>query len=112
MKFGKAILFGVMLWAVIFILVCAFVGFKAYDSRWIHILTAVIAGVLSLVFADIVKPRSVIMALGYGFTWVVIGVILDAIITIRFNPAIFMSRLLWAGYVLVLLAPLLRVKKV
>ena len=111
MNWKKAITFGVLIWILMFAIVSIFVGFKIYGSTGVHIITAIIAGIISYVFAGKVKPSKVKLALSYGFAWVVTGVVLDALITMRFNPAIFTSRSLWLGYVLVLLAPLLQVKK-
>jgi len=111
MNWKKAIGFGALLWMIVFIVVCIFIGFNIYGSLWLDILTAIIAGFVSFVLAGYVKPNKAAIALGYGFSWVVVGLILDAIITMRFNPEIFSSWALWLGYGLALLAPLLRVKK-
>jgi len=111
MNWKKAIGFGVLLWVLMFVIVSAFIGFKVPESMWLNIGYAIISGVISFVLAGYAKPKSLGMALGYGVSWVVVGVILDAIVTMRFNPEIFMAWELWLGYGLVLLAPLLRVKK-
>lgn len=111
MNWKRAITFGILLWILMFVIVSVFVGFKIYDFIITQVIAAVIAGVISFVLAGRVRPKSVGAALGYGFCWVLVGVILDAIVTMRFNPAIFSTRSLWLGYALVFLAPLLRVKK-
>lgn len=112
MNWKKAIGLGALLWVLMFVIISIFIGFKIYDIRWVKILGSIIAGVISFILAGYAKPQSAVKALGYGLSWVVIGVILDFIVTMRFNSAIFTSRILWLGYALVLLAPLLRVKKV
>ncbi len=111
MNWKKGVIFGVLIWILMFVIVSIFVGFKIYGSTWMHIITAIIAGAISYVFAGKIKPNKAKLALSYGLAWVLIGVILDALITMRSNPAIFSSRSLWLGYILVLLAPLLQVKK-
>lgn len=111
MNWKKAIGFGFLLWVLMFVIVSIFIGFKIYDFVWMEVITAVISGIISFILARYVKPAKAAAALAYGVTWVIIGVILDAIVTTRFNPAIFASWSLWLGYVLVLLAPLLAVKK-
>lgn len=103
--------FGALLWVLMFVIVSAFIGFKVPESMWLNIGYAVISGVISFILAGYAKPKSLGMALGYGASWVVVGVILDAIVTMRFNSEIFMAWELWLGYGLVLLAPLLRIKK-
>ncbi|MBI5071286.1 hypothetical protein HZB93_00065 [Candidatus Falkowbacteria bacterium] len=111
MNWKKAIGFGAIIWALMFVIVSAFIGFKVQESLWLSIGFAIIAGVLSFIFAGYVKPKNYGLALGYGFSWLVVGVILDVIVTMRFNPAIFGDWTLWLGYGLGVLAPLLRVKK-
>lgn len=111
MNLKKAIGFGIVIWALMFVIVSIFIGFKIYDSRLMKGVTVVIAGIISYIFAGYTKPTKFSQALAYGASWVVIGIILDSLITVNFNPAIFTARSLWAGYALVLVAPLLRIKK-
>ncbi len=111
MNWKKAIGFGILLWVLMFAIVSVFIGFKIYDYLWIEILIAVIGGIISFILAGYVKPKSYGTALSYGVSWLVVGVILDIIVTMRFNAAIFTAWTLWLGYGLGVLAPLLRVKK-
>lgn len=74
-------------------------------------IVAIIAGVVAFVLAGMVKPAKIVLALAYGLIWVVIGLVLDAAVTMRFNAEIFSSWSLWFGYLLVLLAPILKVEK-
>jgi hypothetical protein len=111
MNWKKALGFGVLLWVLMFVIVSALIGFKIQEFLWVEIGISIISGVVSFILAGYVKPRSSGLALAYGVSWLVVGVILDAIVTMRFNPAIFTSWMLWLGYGLVVLAPLLRVKK-
>lgn len=111
MNWQKGILYGVLLWILMFVIVSGFIGFKVYELLIVQIITAVIGGLISFILASKIKPNNFGLAFGYGITWVVAGLILDAVITMRFNPAIFASWTLWLGYLLVLLAPLLKVKK-
>jgi len=111
MKWIKVIGFGIFLWILMFAIVSAFISFGIYKFIWIQGAIALIAGIISFVLAGKVKPDKATLAISYGLTWVVIGLILDATVTMKFNPEIFTSWSLWAGYILVLLAPVLRVKK-
>lgn len=111
MNWKKAIGFGVLIWVLMFAIVSAFIAFNVYQGVLMGIVTAIIAGVIAFILAGYVKPSSLGIALAYGFIWVVVGVILDGVITMQFNPEIFGSWSLWLGYFLVLLAPALRVKK-
>jgi hypothetical protein len=111
MNWKTAIGYGVAIWILLFVIVSVFIAFKAYDNSAAKVVTVIIAGVLSYLFARKVRPSNAGKALVYGILWVATGFILDAIITSRFNPAIFTAKSLWLGYLLVLLAPLLGVKK-
>ncbi len=114
MNFKKGIGFGLLLWVIMFVIVSALIAFKIYNSdepgvmSWV---VAVVGGFVSLILAGYLKPRSAGGALGYGLTFVVVGLILDLLITTRFNPGILGEAPIWVSYVLVFLAPLLRVKK-
>lgn len=111
MDIFKFIAYGIFLWIIMFAVVSAFIAFGWYDFMLVKILTALISGGLSFYLAGKVTPENVASALKLGLIFVITGVILDAFITLRFEPAIFMAWSLWLGYVLVLLAPLARVKK-
>ncbi|MFA4871925.1 MAG: hypothetical protein WC610_02605 [Patescibacteria group bacterium] len=109
MNWKKAIGFGILIWLIMFAVVSALLGW--YGFLWLRIAVAVVGGIISFILAGYVKPKSAVSALSYGLIWVVAGIILDALITMRFNSAIFSSKTLWLGYFFILLAPLLRVKK-
>lgn len=111
MNWKKAIGFGVILWVLMFTIVSFFIAFDIYKFAWMQITTAIISGVIAFVLAGYVKPKKIVSALNYGLVWVAVGLILDAIVTMKFNTAIFASWPLWLGYALVLVAPIIRVKK-
>ena len=94
-----------------FVIVSAFVGFNIYGSIAMQAVAAIIAGVLSMIFAKKLKITNAGLALAYGVSWLVIGVILDFIVTVKFNPTVFSSWPYWLGYALILLAPLCTIKK-
>lgn len=101
--------FGLLLWVIMFAVVSVFTGFKIYNNFWMKIVTIIIGGAITYWLAGLVKPEVAARALAYGVVWVVVGLILDALITTRFNALIFRSRSLWVGYLVVLLAPWARV---
>lgn len=114
MNWKKGIAFGVLLWVIMFALVSALIAVKLYKSAdpgvmsWV---VAIIGGVVSYLLAGSLKPDSTKSALLYGLFFVVVGLILDALITVRFNPGILSYLSLWFSYALIWLAPLLRVQK-
>lgn len=111
MSLIKVVIFGVVLWALMFAAVSVFIAFDVYENSWMEIGAAVIGFVLALVLAGLVKPRGAATALLTGLIWAGIGLALDYLVTARFNGEIFKMWTLWLGYALVLIAPLLRIKK-
>lgn len=107
----KTIGFGVIIWVLMFVIVSIFVAFNIYGNAVMKVVIACLAGAISYFLAMKLKPADIKMALTYSVLWVIVGVILDAVITMRFNALIFSSKGLWLSYLLVLLAPLLTVKK-
>lgn len=109
MDWKKAVGYGVALWVLMFVLVSVLIAFKLYPAY--PILAAILAAVVSYVLAGYAKPKDKNEALKFGASWVVVGVLLDGLITTRFSAEIFGMWTLWLGYALVFLSPLLRVKK-
>ena len=68
---------------------------------------AMIAGFIALAMVVYVQPKNIAASLGYGISWIIIGLLLDLLITWRFNKRIFYEWSLWLGYGFVLLASLL-----
>lgn len=111
MDWKKSIGYGVLLWILMFVIVSIFIAFKIYNNQAMQIIIAIIGGIIAYVLAGKVRPANYGEGFGYGLTWLVTGVILDALITMRFNPAIFSSWYLWLGYVFGVVGVLLSVKK-
>ncbi len=109
MDWKKAIGFGVLIWVLMFAIVSAVLN-TYQETLWMKTVIILVAGLIAWFLAKKVKPGSMGSALGYGFVWVIIGLILDYFITMRFNAEIFQLWSLWAGYGLIFLAPLLRIK--
>ena len=110
MNWKKAIRFGLLLWVIMFAIVSAMIGIKLYDSEnpqlWVAIVIAVLGGVTAYILAGRLSLISAGQALGYGLAFAVVGIILDAVITMRFAPDIFKEWTLWFGYALIVIAPL------
>lgn len=111
MDWKKTIGFGALLWAIMFALVSFFMAYKLYPGEGMDIILAIIAGVLSFLLAGYAKPSNINNGLALGLSWVVVGLVLDALITTKFEPALFGNWIYWLSALLILLAPTLRVKK-
>jgi len=107
MKPFKAICLGVALWMVMFVLVSVFIAFGLYGQAVVKSAVAMIAGFIALALVVYARPKNLMSSLGYGVTWVIVGLFLDLLITWRFNENIFYEWSVWVGYGFVLLASLL-----
>lgn len=111
MNWKKGMGFGVLLWIIMFVVVSIFIAFDAYEGQWIsELLITIIGGVVAYVLAGFLKLKTTQDAFQTGLIFVVTSLILDAVITLRFNGQIFLTIWLWISYLLVLLAPAVRVR--
>lgn len=111
MDWKKAFGLGVVFWILMFVIVSIFIAFNFYTNGEPNIIIALIAGIVSYFLSAYAKPKNITEALKLGFTWVIVGLILDGIVTTRFSATVFQMWTLWLGYGLALLAPALRVSK-
>jgi hypothetical protein len=105
-SWAKAIGYGVSIWLVMFIIAAILVsGMSVALSNGTWLTLAIVAGIVSYLFALGTEAATSAQALGYGLAWAVVGMILDAIISRRFQSNIFGLWEYYFGYALVLLAP-------
>lgn len=111
MNYGKGVGYGVATWIIVFVVISVLIKLGWFENQIVHYLSALIAPVAVYFFASNLSIKSGSDAFGYGIVIVLVGLILDYAITRQYNADIFASRTLWAGYVLTLLTPMLKVKK-
>ena len=106
MNIKKAIQFGLLIWATMFILASLLVGFNA--NVWAqNIVMWLVIIAIAWYAANKIKVKSLTSGLQYGAAFAVVGIILDLIITVRFTgTALFSSASYWLGYTLTLLTVL------
>lgn len=104
----KTLGLGALLWLIMFAVVSALVGLNIYANLWVQLLTAVLAGLVAFFMSPYLHSRSAGQALSYGLVWVVVGLLLDWLVTYRFDNTIFVQASLWLGNVLVVVAPWLQ----
>lgn len=109
MNFKKIIGFGILIWLIMFAVVSTVLPWYS-RFLWMQILVAIVAGIVSYILAGNIHISSIKAALGTSIIWIFIGLILDTLITMRFKSEIFYSWQLWLGYLLMAIAPFLRVK--
>ncbi len=107
--FLKALGSGVLFWAIMFALVSAFLDwYNQYEMVKVSI--AVFSGVVAISLVYFLKVEKIKQALVFSLTWLVVGIVLDYFVTMRFNDHVFVSVYLWLGYGLMFISPLLYVK--
>ncbi|MEI6581250.1 MAG: hypothetical protein WCO07_03730 [bacterium] len=113
MKFNykKALGFGALVWAVMFIVVCILLAYKMPENMLFNVIVTVISLVAVYFCAKNIAPQSYMEAIKYGLVFAVVGIILDFLISRMFAPNIFSSVSYWVSYLLIVLVPLLVVKK-
>ncbi len=111
MNISKSVGLGVACWGVMIVAMFIFMAFKVADNAIFEWISAIVGGIASYWLAGYLKPSSMGTALGYGVVFVIVGVVLDLIITEKVMPGALSMLPMQVGYVLVLLAPLLQVKK-
>lgn len=101
----RAIGYGVVLWALMFAIVSALLPW--YEMTWMKVLLVIVSGVGAYLLAMFAKIEDKNQALLYGSIWLMVALVLEALITARFNPNIFNETELWIGYFLTMCAPIL-----
>ncbi len=103
---------GASIWAIIFIVISALIGFGAnVQNATTDLISVVVIGLLVLLLTRQLEISSKKQALQYAFGWVVTMVLLDMIITVRFTGwEIFSQWTVIVGYLLVLILPVLVTK--
>lgn len=110
MNYKKLIGLGILEWLIMFAVVSAVL--QIYNSHaWMKLVVAIIAGIVAYILARYMRLTSYTSAWACSMSWLVIGVILDSLITMRYNAVIFSSRALWLGYILMFLAPFAAVRE-
>ena len=112
MNYKKLFGFGVLIWAVAYLVATAFVAYKMGESLLAQIVITLAVIAASCFCGWALELNSVKEILKYSASWLVIAFVLDLILTVPFTGwRIFYSWELWAGYLAILLVPLLSAKK-
>jgi hypothetical protein len=108
MKYKKIVGLGALIWGIAFITAAIFVAFSAIDTILAKIVVPFAVGVAAFFggkMIDVELPKDI---LKYSIVWVVIGLLLDLVVTVPFTGwGIFAQWNVWLGYALILFAPLL-----
>ncbi|PWB38721.1 MAG: hypothetical protein C3F02_02315 [Parcubacteria group bacterium] len=112
MNYKKVFGYGVLVWAVAYLVATVFVAYKATSTPWVDIVVAIAVAVASYFAGRSVAAHSAGAMLSYSFLWVIIGLVLNIILTVPFTGwGFFSSWYMWLSNALVLLVPLSTVRK-
>jgi len=112
MKFLKRLGLGALIWIIMYAWVSLIMfGFGLKTGIMPQILTWIGAFVAVWFIAGTAKIKNSGDGFFTGLIFVIVGLILDWLITSKFNSAIFSSFSLWIGYAITLLLPMFRISK-
>lgn len=105
MNWKKALSYGLLIWMVMFVGISILVAFAA--GPWAkNIVGWLIVIAITWYAAVKCKIKSAAVGFRYGLAFVVIGLILDYLISTKYTGmALFTSKSYWLGYALTLLIP-------
>lgn len=112
MNWKKALGFGILVWIIMFVVVSILVAYKMSQGTSFSVITTIVTLVAAYLLARNIAPKSSGQAIQYGLVFAIVGIILDFFISNKFAPGMFNSIFYWISYLLIVLIPLLAVKKV
>lgn len=104
-NWSKAFGYGALIWAIMFILAWTTMAFGVFSLVWTQIILALIAAVIAYLFATDARASDLGPALGYGAMFVIVGMVLDALISQRLVSGLFSFWAYYLTYALILFAP-------
>src|SRR3989338_4014069 len=103
----KKLVYGVAIWAVVYLLATGFYVYKVIDTFWAKPALVVIVAVLAAWAGTKLNQPSLSKALVYSISWVVTAVVLDIILTVPFTGwKIFSQWDVLVSYALIIVIPL------
>ncbi|MBU2109782.1 hypothetical protein KKB71_02430 [Patescibacteria group bacterium] len=111
MNYKKLIGWGILFYVAAFVIMSVFVAFEKSDWIVAKLVTIAAIAVIAYLAGRNISASSMIDALKYSVVWAIIVAIFDFLICTRFVPDIFFQWNIWVGYALIILVPLLTVKK-
>lgn len=111
MNYKKLIGFGVLIWVTAFVVASLFVALNKIDTIAAKIIVPLAVGIAAFFTAKNLNLDSARNAFKYSVAWIIIGLLLDIILTTPFTGwGIFIEWNVWLGYFLILIVPYLTTK--
>jgi hypothetical protein len=112
MKYGKLIGFGVLLYAVVFLIMSGFTAYGSGDTFLTKIIALVALAIVAYLAGKNLRAGSMGEIIKYSLGWLIIVAILDYFFTLPFaTTAVYSQWNLWVGYAIILLLPLITLSK-
>jgi len=112
MKWLKIIGYGLLVWIFIFVLVSIFIGFKFTNRYVVNGAVYVLIIAAGFILGRKITVKGWGEAAVVGLLWVLGGLVLDLIITVRFTGyEIFKEWMMWLGYAILFVVAILGTKK-
>jgi hypothetical protein len=107
-NYFKIIAYGAIIWVVAFIAASIFIGFKVSSQILTQGVTTLAVIIIAFLLAKNLEISSLKSAIKCGLLWAITGVVLDALITVKFTGWSFFCRWeMWLGYLFIFLIPLI-----
>lgn len=105
----KLILYPAAIWAVIYLFICALIGFKLNASAdWVMMVTTIISIIGLYIASRAANIKELKKALILGLMWVIVMVILDLVLTLPFTGVgYFSSWKTYLAYAITFLTPII-----
>ncbi len=108
-KITKVVAYGAFLWLIVTGLVGSVYGFGLYcgitDSAWLGVVSALISGGISLIFAKEMGVFTTNQALVFSLIWLFVPIVIDLAIISPVSDQFLNSWEYWLGRGLIFLAP-------
>lgn len=106
MNYKKLFGWGIAIWGAAYLVATGFVAYKMQDNIFAEIVTLIAMLIVLIAASRNLPDSSLAQVLKYSVGWVVIGVILDLVLTVPFTGyAIFYHWTIWVSYALILVLP-------
>lgn len=106
-NWSKGVGFGALIWVIMFAFVWLLMSLALYGGVISKIIVVIAAGVLSYLFAMNIELMKPFQAFNYGLTWVIVGVVLDLLISVQFKADLFSQWEYWLSYAFILFIPII-----
>ncbi len=106
----KTLGYGTLFWVIMSFFVWTLASFGLYDSLVSKTFIVVAAGTLSALFVENITLYRTPLTFFYGLAFVVIGMVLDLLISLQFTRVVFMTGTYWLSYAAILAGPMLNLK--